>query len=382
MSRSTKPVGIGVIGTGMISNSYLQNLVRFPDVKVLALADLDPELARKKAEEFDVPTWGTPHCVLEHDEIEIVINLTIPKAHVPVALQVIAAGKHVWSEKPIGVDIDESRELLESAERAGLRVGVAPDTILNPGTQSARRLISSGAIGEIQNARTVMRWPGPDSFHPNADFLFAPGGGPLLDMGPYYLSALVSIFGSVARVYATGSKMRDTREIRFGPRTGEKFPVDVFTHVESLITFESGATAMSTYSNDVPVFEQGVVEINGTEGLLLAPDPMRPSGDSQIVRYPVDWAPIPGQMTNPEPIVETYEAEGTVVGRGIGVLEMARAIREDGKHTATGDLAFHVLDTMLSIQKSAELGVALDVESTVGEVPLIDASRDPFAATL
>ena len=265
---------------------------------------------------------------------------------------------------------------MAAADKAGLLVGVAPDTVLNPGIQTALRTYQRGAVGKAFSARTMMRWTGPDLFHPNPDFLFAKGGGPLLDMGPYYLTTLVDFFGPVKQVVAIGSKAKDVRTVKAGPRTGETFSVDVHTHVDALITFAGGVSALSTFSNDSPVGETGIVEIIGETGMLVVPDPNMADGSTRIARHPTEMA---SRMT---PGWETVEAAGTVVGRGMGVLDMARAIRGGGKHIATGELGLHILDVLLSIEESAQSGSIVTIASTVGDIPLVDPDRDPFAATL
>ena len=193
----TGPVGVGFIGTGMISNTYLENLARFPDIDVIILGDLNVDAAKARAEQHGVRQWGTADDVLNHPDVEVVVNLTIPAVHAEVASKAIAAGKNVWTEKPISVDRASGRELLVQAEQAGLLVGVAPDTVLGPGMQTARRAIARGDIGEPLSAQTVIQYIGPDIFHPSPEFLFSPGAGPLFDIGPYYLTALVQLFGSV-----------------------------------------------------------------------------------------------------------------------------------------------------------------------------------------
>lgn len=376
MTGRTGPVGVGLIGTGMISDYYLDNLVRFPDLVVHALGDLDDSRAAEKAAKYGIPVSGSTRAVLDHPDVEIVINLTIPAAHVPVSLEAIAAGKHVWIEKPIGIDRASAADLLKRAADAGLRVGVAPDTVLNPGIQTARRALLDGVIGRPLTARTMMRWTGPDLVHPAPEFLFARGGGPLLDMGPYYLTSLVSIFGPVSRVMAAGSIARPTRSVRVGERAGTVFPVEVPTHVDALLLFANGAHAQCTFSNDSPVFEHGTLEVYGETGMLLAPDPNMPDGDTRIARHPLEYAlPL-------EPTWETIAPAGVVIGRGLGPLEMARAIREDRPHTATGELALHILDVMLAIEESVASREPVALTTTVAEVPLIDSSRDPFARTV
>ena len=219
MSRSG-PVGVGLIGAGMISDTYLENLTSFPDIRVLVVGDLDQARAQAQAEKYAIPESGNSEDVLSHPEVELIVNLTIPAVHALVSSQAIAAGKHVWSEKPISVDRDSGRALLASADSAGLLVGVAPDTVLGQGVQTARRAIARGDIGEPLSAQTVMQYPGPDIFHPNPEFLFAKGAGPLFDIGPYYLTTLVHIFGPVTKVAAVGSRSRPTRTVQVGDRKG------------------------------------------------------------------------------------------------------------------------------------------------------------------
>jgi predicted dehydrogenase len=367
----TGPVGVGFIGTGMISDTYLENLSSFPDVRVVILGDLDTARAAAQAQKHGVPESGTPDDVLAHPEVELVVNLTIPAAHVPVSSAAIAAGKHVWSEKPIGIDRLEAKRLLEQADAAGLRVGTAPDTVLGPGVQTARRAIARGDIGVPLSAQTSMQYIGPDIFHPNPEFLFAPGAGPVYDMGPYYVTALVNLFGPVARVAAVGAKGRSTRTVQVGERAGTEFPVLVPTHVQAIAQFEQGATSQSVFSFDSPLARVGVVEITGTEGTLVVPDPNMFAGDVTIAR--------PGRG---EPEWHTVPPIGVEAGRGLGVLDMARAIRSGGPHIATGELGYHVLDTLVSIDESVASGRFVEVESTVGEIPLVPEDRDPREATL
>ncbi len=367
------PVGVGVIGAGVISTQYLENLTRAADVRVLMVADLDVDRASARAAEFGVPSSGTVAELLARDDIEIVVNLTIPAAHVPVALDALAAGKHVWSEKPFALDLVGGQALLDEAHRAGLRVACAPDTVLGAGIQTGRRLIESGAIGTPLTALTLFQVSGPEAWHPNPDFLYARGGGPLFDMGPYYLSTLVQLMGPAARVVARGSQARASRFIGSGPRAGESFPVEVPTHVAALIDFENGTTAQSTFSFQSSRPRVGVVEISGTEGTLSLPDPNMFDGDLRIWRD--------GMFDESD--AEVVPAIGSTFSRGAGVVELARAIRAGRQERASGEFAFHVLDLMVSIQKSAETdGAAVTIESTVTNPPALPADWDPTAATL
>ncbi|MGW6007839.1 Gfo/Idh/MocA family protein [Streptomyces sp. NPDC055210] len=367
------PVGVGLIGAGNISDQYLTNLTAFPDVRVLAVGDLDTARARGQAQKYGVEQWGGPELVLAHPDVDIVVNLTIPAVHAEVSSAIIAAGKHVWSEKPIAIDRPSARALLDAASAAGLRVGIAPDTVLGPGLQTARRAIARGDIGTPLSAYTVMQYAGPDLWHPDPEFLFAKGAGPLFDMGPYYLTALVSLFGSISRVSAVGSTGRPTRTIRAGARAGTEFPVSVPTHIAAIAQFDSGAVSQSTFSFDSPLTRTGVVEITGTEGTLVVPDPNTFAGDVRITRVPQ-----PGS----EPVWETVPPVGVVSGRGLGVLDMARAIRAGQPHIATGELGYHVLDALMAIDEAAASGETAHVTSRVDDLPLVPEDRDPYGATL
>ncbi|MEI2270366.1 MULTISPECIES: Gfo/Idh/MocA family protein [unclassified Microbacterium] len=374
----TGPVGVGIVGAGVISQTYLENLTSFPDVKVVAIGDIIPERAQAKAEEHGVPSWGTLEDVLGNPEVELVVNLTIPESHIAVSSQAVAAGKHVWTEKPLGLDREGARQLLKDADAAGVRVGSAPDTILGPGFQSAKRAIAEGVIGTPLFVQTAFQTQGPDLWHPEPAFLFAKGAGPLLDMGPYYFSALVSLLGPIAGVAARGSRFRTERHIHTGPRAGETFPVEVPSSVQVLSTFEGGQHGTHLLSFDSALERHGVVEIHGTEGSIVLPDPNRFDGPTRYVK------PLgvfrDGMKTEQEWI--DVEQQGTVVGRGLGVLDMVRAIAEDRTHVATGELGFHVLDVLLSAQDSAETGQYLEIDSTVAPVPAVPVDFDPFARTL
>lgn len=376
------PVGIGVIGAGNISDTYLENLGSFPDLNVLIVGDQMTERAAAQAHKHGVPAFGTAGDVLAHSGVELVINLTIPAAHVEVSSQAISAGKHVWSEKPIGIDRESARALLAQAAAAGLRVGVAPDTVLGPGVQSAKRAIERGDIGRPLFAQTSMQYQGPEVFHPNPGFLYAHGAGPLFDMGPYYFTTLVSILGPVASVAALGLKAVEQREILVGPEAGTTFPVEVPSTINVLAQFEQGAQSQSLLSFDSPLRRQGVVEISGTEGTIVLPDPNMFTGHSAITRPFSHRGADPGITAGTDqPWVDVAE-EGVVVGRGLGALDMARALRAGRPHRATGELGYHVLDTMVAAQESAARGEFVTVESSLEPIEAMPVDFDPFARTL
>lgn len=365
----TGPVGIGVIGAGNICTQYLDNLTQFADVEVRCIADVVPERAREQAERYGIAATGTVDELLARDDLQIVVNLTIPAVHAEVGHRVVAAGKHVWSEKPLATDRASARALLDAADAAGLRVACAPDTVLGAGIQTALRSIARGDIGEPLTAVTMFHVPGPDRWHPDPDFLYARGAGPLFDMGPYYLTTLVHAFGSASRVQAVASTARTTRTVGAGPRAGETFPVEVPTHHAALVEFRGGQSAQTTLSFQHAMPRSGFVEINGTEGTISLPDPNYFTGDSTLWRYGSD-----------EPV--TLAAEGSTWGRGTGVVELARAMAAGAPERASGALAAHVLDVMLAIRDAADSGQAVDVDSDVVPVPPLAADWDPSAATL
>lgn len=372
----TGPVGVGFIGAGMISDTYLENLTSFPDVRVLIVGDLDQARAKAQAQKYGVPGWGTTEDVLAHPDVEVVVNLTIPAVHAEVAGRAIAAGKHVWTEKPISVDRASGQALLAQAEAAGLLVGVAPDTVLGPGVQTARRAIARGDIGEPLSAQTIMQYSGPELFHPNPEFLFSKGAGPLFDMGPYYVTTLVHVFGAVSSVAAVGSMGRAKRTVQVGDRTGTEFAVEVPTHVSAIAQFAGGGVSQSVFSFDSPLSRSGIVEITGTEGTLMIPDPNKFTGEVQITRAPVFAA-----MHDPA-VWEDVPTTGVLAGRGLGVLDLARAARTGGRPLASGALGYHVLDILACIDEAVESGSTVKVQSSVDDIPLVASDWDPFAATL
>lgn len=364
----TGPVRVAVIGAGTISTQYLRNLTRFPDLRVVAIADLEVERAAAAAAEFGVPISGSVAEVLALPEVELVVNLTIPAAHAEVALAVLAAGKHVYGEKPLALDPSAARKVLAEASARGLRVGNAPDTFLGAGLQSALRAVAGGLIGTPVAAAAAFQSPGPEGWHPSPEFLFAHGAGPLFDMGPYYLTALVALLGSVGTVAATGRKARESRVIGSGPKAGNVFPVEVPTHVTALLEFRGGTGATTTFSFDSPLVRQSI-EITGTEATLLVPDPNNFDGELRLRRAGANDA-------------EVLPASGTSVGRGIGVLEMARALRGGTAHRASGELALHVLDVMTAIAASAQGTMFETVPAWTEKLEALPEGWDPLEATL
>lgn len=360
-------VGVGLVGAGVISEQYLRNLSGFPDVEVLFVADLDTDRAAHRAREFGVVRSGSLDDLLKRDEIEIVVNLTVPAAHVYVGTRALEAGKHVWIEKPYSPDREGARSLLARASKAGLRIAGAPDTWLGPGLQNARRLVDAGEIGEPTSATATFQNAGPEPWHPNPDFYYQPGGGPLLDMAPYYLSALVTVLGPISRVSAVSSTARPSRIIGSGPRAGEAIRVLTPTHYIAVVEFESGAVADAMFSFD-GVASRRALSVTGSEGTLDLPDPNMFDGVSEVRRHGGETV--------------SHLSETATFSRGVGVLELARAIRADVPERAGASFIGHVLDAVLSIAESAERGEAVDVDSTVDRPTPLPDGWDPFARTL
>lgn len=365
---TTGPVGVALVGAGTISDAYLRNLTGFPDVHVVGVADLDVTRAKAKAREHGVPVGGDVDTVLALPEVEIIVNLTIPAAHAAVAHAALRAGKHVYGEKPLALDPGEGEKLLAEASARGLLVGNAPDTFLGAGLQSAKRALAAGLIGAPIAATAVMQSPGPESWHPDPAFLFQRGAGPLFDIGPYYLTALVAMLGPLSKVAASARQARPHRVIGSGPKGGTSFAVEVPTHVMALLDFEGGASASATFSFDTPNWVT-MIEIVGTEGMLSLPDPNTFGGPLKVRRAEdADWRDLP--------------VEGTSVGRGLGVLDMARALRGGPPHRASGTLALHVLEGMTAISEAAERGEFRRLETTTAEPEPLPPGWDPHAATL
>ena len=362
------PVRVGLIGAGVISDTYLRNLTGFPDVRVEMVADLDLDRAAEKAAEHGVPRSGTVTELLDDPGIELVVNLTVPAAHVEVGFAALEAGKHVWTEKPLALHRSTARKLLDRARELGLRVASAPDTVLGAGLQTARRAVDEGRIGEPRTALALFQSPGPESWHPAPEFLFQEGGGPLLDMGPYYLSQLVHSLGPVRRVTATGGRARATRVIGSGPRAGTEFEVTVDTTVTALLEFARGGSAQLVLSFDSALPRTGF-EVAGTLGTAVLPDPNRFDGSTLLYligrQDPVELPP-----------------QGHAASRGTGVLELARAIRAGVPERASGEFAYHVLDTMQAIEESIAEGRPVPVDTTVETTPALPVDWDPYARTL
>jgi predicted dehydrogenase len=349
--RNVDRVGIGVIGCGNISPAYLKAAQLFPILDIRALADLNMAAAEARAKEFDLKAVSI-EALLADPSVEIVVNLTIPKAHVAVSLQAVEAGKHVHSEKPLGVAVAEAQKLIEAAERRGLRVGCAPDTFLGGAHQTCRKLIDEGLIGTPVGGAAFFMCPGHERWHPNPDFYYERGAGPMLDMGPYYITALVDLLGPVARVSGSATRLRKERVISSEPRRGQTIAVETPTHIAGTMEFVGRASVSIAMSFDVARHKHQPLEIYGTGGSLIAPDPNFFGGQIEVATAADDWAPV---------ATEHSYADGNY--RIIGAADMAHAIRSGRPHRASGALAFHVLEVMEAFQRSSDSGAFIAIES-------------------
>src|SRR5436305_6863875 len=278
-----RKVGIGIIGCGTISTAYLKAARRFPILDIRALADMRSDVAERQGAAFGLPAMRVDQ-LLKRDDVEVVINLTVPLAHTDVSLAVLNAGKHVHSEKPLGINVAEARKVMDLAAQKNLRVGCAPDTFLGGGHQTARKLIDDGAIGTPVAGSAFFGCPGHERWHPAPGFYYLRGGGPMMDMGPYYITDLVQLLGPIASVTGAATKPRPERLITSEPLNGTMIPVEVATHVTGLLEFVSGAVIAVTMSFDVPKHNHLPIEIYGTAGSLLVPDPNRFGGEVSLAK--------------------------------------------------------------------------------------------------
>ncbi|MEV0038381.1 Gfo/Idh/MocA family oxidoreductase [Streptomyces sp. NPDC050804] len=348
-----EPLRIGMVGAGKISGAYLDTLERLDGVTLTAVTDLDPGRAGAVAARVPgVAVSGSVAELVARPDVDAVLNLTIPAAHAEVALTALAAGRHVYGEKPLAATRAEADAVLAAAGAAGLRVGCAPDTVLGTGVQTARKAVDDGLIGTPVAATAFMTTPGHERWHPDPEFYYRPGGGPLLDMGPYYLSALVHLLGPVVKVTGAASRPRAEREIGSGPRAGERFAVEVATHVTGVLRHAGGALTTLVMSFDIHAARLPRIEVHGTAGSLSVPDPNGFDGPVEVHRDGGGWETLP------------VSAGYTGAGRGTGLADLAEALAAGRPHRASAELSRHVLDIMLTLLASAREDRSLPVESS------------------
>jgi predicted dehydrogenase len=358
-------VGVGIIGAGNISAQYLKAMRDFPVLEIVGIADMKPDVAAAKATEFGVPT-ASVDALIADPKVGIIVNLTIPRAHVEVGKRVIAAGKHVYGEKPLGVTFAEGKSLMDAAKQKGVRVGSAPDTFLGGAHQQARAVIDSGALGTIVGGNAFMGAAGHEYWHPDPAFYYDIGGGPVLDMGPYYITDLVNLLGPVARVQALSVTPHQQRPIRSEPRKGQMMPVKVLTHVTGTLIFRSGALIQITLSFDVPKHDHIPIQLYGTEASMLVPDPNMFGGAVKVAKPRAEWADVP---------VTLPYADANY--RSLGVADMAHAILSGRAHRASGELALHVLEVMEAFEVASKGEAIVEISTTVERpAPLSESLRD------
>lgn len=355
----TKTLGIGVLGCGNISAAYMRLAPLFRGIEMRACADLNADVATGRATEFGLRA-ETPEGLLAADDIDIIVNLTVPAAHFSVSMQVLEAGKHVYSEKPFVLSLAEGQALAAIANQKGLRVGSAPDTFMGGAHQLARHLIDQGRLGKISSGTCFVQSPGMEMWHPNPDFFFQVGGGPILDLGPYYISNLVQLLGPVARVTAMSSSAQAERTITSQPRSGEKIKVETPTTIHAILQFHSGAQVTYCASWDVWQHGHSPMELYGAEGTLHVPDPNFFGGEVRMTRKAaftsagVEWD-HPFARAN-DGVQANY--------RAAGLADMALAITEGRPHRCSMEFSLHVVDVMTSILQSGETGQVLDLTTT------------------
>ncbi len=347
-----RPARVAIIGSGNVTHFYLTGAAKFPSVELVACADLDPERARALATRGGFAAMPV-EAILADRTIDVALVLTPPAAHAPVALAAIEAGKHVYSEKPLATSREDARRVLDAARAAGLRVGAAPDTFLGGGLQTARAVIDDGLIGTPLVATAAVSHTGPERWHDDPRIFYAPGGGPLLDVGPYYVTALVNLLGSVAAVAAIGRGVGSERSVAAGALAGTTITADVPTTVIGTLTFASGVIGSLFASFDTAGSRVPHIEIHGTEGSLSLGDPNHFGGE-------VWFRPLGSETWEDIPLRFPSDVE-----RGIGLADMVEAIAARRPHRASGEVAYHVLDVLLSLEEATRTGRTESVASRV-----------------
>jgi predicted dehydrogenase len=363
-ARTLPRVNIGILGCGHVSSQYFEGLALHESLTVVACADLDRSRAVEKAAQHVVPSVRSPDELLADPGVDLVVNLTPPQAHASASLAAIEAGKHVWSEKPLATNLEDARALLDAAEAANLRLGCAPDTFLGAGLQTAIKLVDDGWLGDtVVGGVAMVTEPGYESWHPDVSSFYREGGGPLLDLGPYYATALVALLGPVRRVTSLARATYPERTIGVGPRRGERILVEVPTHVTGALEFECGATVALLMSWDVLATNLPYIEVYGNGGSLSVANPDEFDGEPRLrragaedLRQPppppgtVHWSPIP--LVHPEG-----------ARRGAGIADIARAIGENRPHRASGELAYHVLEVLLALGRPDDGRSGVEIHS-------------------
>ncbi|HEY0419898.1 MAG TPA: Gfo/Idh/MocA family oxidoreductase [Acetobacteraceae bacterium] len=379
-----KELGVGIIGCGVISGIYMRNMPLFRGLQLRGCADARPEAAKAAGEQYNIPAMGVDE-MLKRDDIDLVVNLTIPSAHYPVSHAALTAGKHVFGEKPLCVSVEEGRKLVAEADARGLAIGCAPDTFLGAGGRLARQVVDDGRVGRILSGTAMLMSRGMEHWHPDPEWFFKPGGGPILDMGPYYLSALVNLLGPVAEVQAQTSMGFAERVITAqGPRTGESVRVETPTSVMALLRFAAGAQVTMIMSWDVWKHGHPPIELYGAEGSMRVPDPNFFGGTVEYTTRDGDWqtassADMPYGKPNYRSPAWPDSRPSQANYRCLGLAELASAVLNRTPHRSSGRLALHVLEAMHAILQAGETRQTVKVGTPIERPP---ALADSDAAAL
>ena len=365
-------LGVGIIGCGNISATYLRLGPLFNSLDTRAVADVDASVAQARADEFGLRAYSVDD-LLAADDIDVVVNLTVPDAHYDVTRRILQAGKHAFSEKPFVLTVQQGEALRAICADKNLRVGSAPDTFLGGAHQQARAVIDNGDIGCIVAGSACVMSHGMEHWHPNPDFFFQPGAGPVLDVGPYYITNLIQLIGPVQRVAALSSSATESRTILSEPRKGEEISVNTPTNIHALLEFEQGATITLSASWDIWAHRRAPMELYGTEGSLFVPDPNFFDG-------PLDIAGRDGAIVGVPPwehafgiANEDHSGIARANYRAVGLADMTQAIAEGRPHRCSLDLALHTVDVMTAILRSGETGKFVDITTTCERPAPLDA---------
>lgn len=355
-------LNVGIIGCGNISDAYLTLASYFGGYKVVACADIIQSNADAKASEYGCKSMSV-EALLADDSIALVVNLTVPASHYEISRACLMAGKHVYSEKPYVLTLEQGVEIRDIANKNKLRIGSAPDTFLGGSHQRARELIDADEIGTVVGGSCYFQTHGMEDWHPNPDFFYQTGGGPVLDMGPYYISNLVQLLGPVKQVVGMSCRPFDQRTISSEPRAGETLNVEVETTVNGILKFEQGAQITFNSSWDVWASENNLIELHGTKKSMFVPDPNHFGGEVRVSdgEQSSSFEPF---STVSAPNFENAHDELVANYRGIGLADMVQAIADDRVHRCNGDLALHVIDTLNSILISAESGRFVEITTS------------------
>lgn len=359
-------VKVGIIGCGNISEIYHKNLKRFANVELVACADMLPERAKAKAAEHGIKALSVKQ-MLADKGIELIVNLTIPKAHAEVGLAALNAGKSVYNEKPLAVTREDAQQMLAIAKEKGVLVGGAPDTFLGAGAQTCRKLIDDGWIGDPVAVTAFMMCHGHESWHPDPDFYYQVGGGPMFDMGPYYLTALINLFGPIRRISGSARVTFPERTITSEPKYGTIIHVNTPTHIAGTMDFANGAVGTIVTSFDVWAHTLPCIEVHGTTGSMSVPDPNGFGGSVRVRRAgDNEWREVPHSHGYAEN------------SRGVGVADMAAALRTGRAARAGGELTYHVLDAMHAFLDSSSAGKHIKLASKCARPAALPMNLAPF----